>query len=480
MTHPIMSKLLYAGGLIATAASIKGSYVYIFNETGNDIIMAGSAALGLGAIAYVGWEVAFNHKGIAKRAAALTIALAAACTSTYTIYQGSLVPALQAAQLELDAKTQATENQKQFTYQAQLKNYELQQNNLQASIADLKSTNALDTEELTKLTAEEAKKTSRAADKLRATIDARNTKVIELTEKLASLSIPELKPPAPTPKAEAPTINWPLLARSGLYEAMVALALLFGAWFKTARQESESQLVTQLKQVTEQAQLQAIVAADKHAELVLALSTAQDLQAELKQQVASINQQSSERLTALATNLTQTAQALKIAKGANDQLSATSNQAQALAKQLEHASKLAQADLHAVTTSTSELTQLQNQLQSVTQTANATLANASNLFAPANRTTNAPTNTPANAAKQKMTIEQVVTLLSQSLINPNADDLITTESIMESTGLGRTLAEKALTEAHNQGILERLPRGRGFSHRYAKHDTSNVLPLRRA
>ena len=260
LSQPI---IFYGAGVLSTAASVSGVFSYLMvenNAVGNLLsiggVMSVGGAVGLGLSIYFGWEVAFNHKGIAKRLAAGLIAASAATLSGYTIYQNTAHPILEqehTAQVEQAKRTAA----KQDAATAALK---LQQADLRIQIEDLRQQNAADTASIKTLEEGGKKGAAWQITELRKGIEARHTEISKLSERVENYTqrltvAPDMKvKDEPQTTIAKPVLSWAMLARASMYEVMTALFLLFGSWYKTARKEEENAQAAALHVVTRTAQ----------------------------------------------------------------------------------------------------------------------------------------------------------------------------------------------------------------------------------
>lgn len=128
-------------------------------------------------------------------------------------------------------------------------------------------------------------------------------------------------------------------------------------------------------------------------------------------------------------------------------------------------------------------------LDASTERANRAIRTLQTLFAHADQCANesfARANECANAAEisptPEMTSEEAFYLLKSKLIDPEEGGNITTETLMKKGNFGRRKAKRILEESASKGILSTTPAGRGFTYRYPKPATTNVIqyPINRS
>lgn len=242
----------YAAGALSTAASIKGTAGYLMTETNGDLLLATAGAVALGIAVYVGCEVAFNHRGTAKRVIAGLIAASAIALSSYTIYQHMTLPAVQAKQAEVRAAATKAEAEAQRLRQQQddaIAVLQQQQADLRQQIDDLRQLNAADAARVAELDAATFKGAAWQATSLRKIIEARNAEIAKISERLESYTkrlaapvsqkaVTVYETAAPANNASVP-LDYATLARACLYDLMTLLLVLFAGWFKTHKREQD-------------------------------------------------------------------------------------------------------------------------------------------------------------------------------------------------------------------------------------------------
>lgn len=258
----IQQAIFYPAGLATSVASAWGTAEYLMHETGGDALLAGSAAVALGAVIYFSWDVVFNHTG-KRRLAALLIAVTCTAASVTTIYQNNWLPEQQRQQAE-----QQQQVEQEATRQAAAKaTLEQQQADTRAAIADLKAMQATDQAAITDRLALVEKgirpnANNAAIATARETMTTRSQRITELQDRLAALTtqiltVTQQANPAHAPQETgspnaADAVDLPRLARAALYDTMTILFMLLGSWYRNQRTIDQSAEVAGLQQAISQ------------------------------------------------------------------------------------------------------------------------------------------------------------------------------------------------------------------------------------
>jgi hypothetical protein len=515
--------LFHAAGLLSTVASVSGvfSYLMVENNAVDKLLSIGGVmsvggAVGLGLSIYFGWEVAFNHRGIAKRLAAGLIATSAATLSGYTIYQNTAHPILEQEHTAL-LQQQTRTLQQQSAAAALLQQ---QQADLRTQIEDLRQQNTADAASIKTLEAGGKKGAAWQAAELRKAMDGRTAEITKLSDRVENYTqrlttTPESKEGQEnqqTPSTDEPVLSWAMLARASMYEVMTALFLLFGSWYRADRSEKENAQAAELHTVT-----------------VMAQTALHGLQAATHTLVGVIAQ-AHEIADALEAGQVSTRTLLAEITGQLESIHAKAIEGAAIIQQQDHTSGRLQAEttaMQALLVSATETTeQLQRgiapakeastQLQKTIVSANGLIANANGLIAgaideaikdgvsiaetaikavfPIAETAINPVFSIAETAINQTTTEindgfimtyklALKQLERQQMLTTDAGN-VSVQSIMQATGLGRNKCEQLQQEAWEQGFLTRISKGRSYVYSYnngadeaQQLDLTNVIQL---
>lgn len=497
--------LFHAAGLLSTVASVSGvfSYLLVENNAVDNMLSIGGVmsvggAVGLGLSIYFGWEVAFNHKGIAKRLAAGLIAASAATLSGYTIYQNTAHPILEQEQSAL-LQQQTRTLQQQEAATATLKQ---QQADLRTQIEDLRQQNAADTASIKTLEEGDKKGADWQAGQLRKGIDSRTVEIAKLSERVENYTqrlTTTLEPKTetdnpPTTTTDKPVVSWAMLARASMYEVMTALFLLFGSWYRANRREMENAQTTQLQTVIEQAHtalhdLQ--TATHTLGDLINQAATIADALKVGQANTRTLLSEVAEQLAHIHTKATEGAAIIQQQDRTSERLQAETTAMQTL---LVRATDTTEQLQQGVAPATTLLQDLQNMVVTcngaiacANETANKLFAHANAAFVPANETANKPftyANGDVNAGKKELNQESAIFMIRNKSIMSTDGDNLTPDVVMAATGWGRPRAIKLLELAWEQGSLERKQAGRGWTYCYPSNqqtaqqlDLTNVVQL---
>ena len=497
--------LFHAAGLLSTVASVSGvfSYLLVENNAVDNMLSIGGlmsvgGAVGLGLSIYFGWEVAFNHKGIAKRLAAGLIAASAATLSGYTIYQNTAHPILEQ---EYTAQVQQASRVLQ-QQEATTATLQQQQADLRQQIEDLRQQNTTDAASMTALQASDKKGADWQAGQLRKGIETRHAEIAKLSERVENYTqrlttTPESKTETdnpPTITTDKPVVSWAMLARASMYEVMTALFLLFGSWYKTARKEAENAQAAALHVVTRTAQ-----------------ATLQTLQGTIDALTKTMTQ-ANKTVNALETGCNASELLLVKVTAQADGIHGKAIEGAVIIQQQERNSERLQAEIttmqallvsaaetagqlqQGIAPATVVLQDLQNMvvtcngaIAGANEAANKLFAHTNAAFAPANETANKPfiyANGDVNAGKKELNQESAISMIKNKAIMSTDGDNLTPDVVMVATGWGRPRAIKLLELAWEQGSLERKQAGRGWTYCYPSNqqtaqqlDLTNVIPL---
>jgi hypothetical protein len=494
--------LFHTAGLLSTVASVSGVFSYLMLENNADTLlsiggfMSVGGAVGLGLSIYFGWEVAFNHKGIAKRVAAGLIASSAALLSGYTLYQNAAHPILeQAHTAQVEQETRTLQQQSAATAVLQQ-----QQADLRTQMEDLRQQNKADTASIATLEADtkagearQDKNATRQIAQLRKAIEVRTTEIGKLSERVENYT--KRLTATPEPKAsnegqgnvpvqpEQAVLSWAMLARASMYEVMTALFLLFGSWFRADRREQDHAQATQLQTVT-------VAAQTALHDLQTATHTLGGVVAQANTLAAALD----ESRTNTRTLLTEIAEQLAHIHTKATEGVAIIQQQDRTSERLQAETTTMQALLVRATETTAQLQQgvapattLLQDLQNTVVTCNGAIAHAKEAIAPAIETAmacNRPAIATAMDGSQQLNMDAAKKLLKTRSINPAEDGAVTLEVIMQATGWGRTKATELRESACKCGYLSRESRGKGFTYSYnngadkaQQLDFTNVVQL---
>lgn len=467
------------GGALSTAASIKGTWGYLITETNGDPIMSGIAAGAMGAIIYAGYEVAFNHRGAAKRLSAFAIAASFAVLSSCTIYQHINQPNVAAS----TAATQQAAQRAQTAADQARAQLEKQQADITATVGSLRRQNDAALHDIETTTAQGGKSAAWQLSALRKGLDTRNTEITALSAKSADIATQLAAQPAPpaaaTPiTAETAPLSWSMLARASLYEVTTALFLLFGSWYRTDRHGRE-QAQTITLQVAQREADQA------RAGLEAAVSAARGLIQTVTDATHTAQQAATAALEAGDTATTQADRALATATAALE-AGDTATHAADLAREAGDTADAAQTAALAAAqtaqgagdTTTKNATDLLQKLDASTTSANKTLAFLETSIAAALQSANQPANTDwrvANPSANRSEINLIPDITNESIllmikslgISTDTKGRVTRDKIMEVTGWGKDRAKKSLEDAYQAGHLKARETGRGLEYYYA-------------
>lgn len=487
--------LFHTAGLLSTVASVSGVFSYLMLENNADTLlsiggfMSVGGAVGLGLSIYFGWEVAFNHKGIAKRVAAGLIASSAALLSGYTLYQNAAHPILEqahTAQVEQETRTL----QQQSTAAALLQQ---QQADLRTQMEDLRQQNKADTASIATLETSDKKGAAWQVVQLRKAIEARTAEITALSDRIENYTqrltaTPDLTAsnegqgnvPA---QPEQAVVSWAMLARASMYEVMTALFLLFGSWYRANRREQDHAQATQLQTVTVAAQtaLHDLQTATHTLGGVVAqantLAAALD---ESRTNTRTLLTEIAEQLAHIHTKATEGAAIIQQQDRTSERLQAETTAMQALLVRATDTTEQLQQGVAPATT-------LLQDLQNTVVTCNGVIAHAKEAIAPAIETAmacNRPAIETAMDGSQQLNMDAAKNLLKTRNISPAEDGTVTLEVIMQATGWGRTKATELRESAYKCGYLSRESRGKGFTYSYnngadeaQQLDFTNVVQL---